>query len=243
MAIVTKDNDILFRKRRSGGIFSKWWKSALGVFQWSRYVGDYRTVIQGAAFPPVPAHGPRSQSIYLCTNRLIYNRTPIHREVANFRSRRQNSAVREQPFIVLAENARSDQRIYTGIRSFEQVLDADLLRALKTSFVREVLRRLKDAVLPRFGLTLTEQHGDQVEKVNVLRTHDGNVNVPKYFRDGSDFRASSSICGLREWIDSGPWVGDVWHYNDCRFIKPATRRRTLWQPESYGPNPRPGFRA
>jgi len=105
---------------------------------------------------------------------------------------RQNPAVREQPFIVLAENGAVQINVLTlDIKSFEQVLDADLLRALKTSFEGEVRRRLKDAVLPRFGLTLTEQHGDQVEKVYVppKRTM-VTVNVPKFFRDGSDYRSS-----------------------------------------------------
>jgi len=111
-----------------------------------------------------------------------------------------NAAVRKKPFAILAENGAIQISVLSSeIRDFQQVLDPDFLRLLKTSFEKEVVARLKATVLPRFRLKLTDDHTDQIAKIYIppKRTM-VTINVPKWFRDGSDFRRSPVAQQFRE---------------------------------------------
>jgi len=113
---------------------------------------------------------------------------------------RHNSAVERQPFVVLAENGAVQINVLTlESRNLEQIIDTDLLDCLKGAFEQEVIVRLKDTILPRFGLNITDKHNDQFEKVLIPPKRTMlTINVPKWFHDGSDYRRSHVAREFRE---------------------------------------------
>jgi hypothetical protein len=111
-----------------------------------------------------------------------------------------NAVARKNPFVVLAENGALQIDVLTlKTRDYRQVLDADLLRLLKTSFEKQVIARLKETVLPRFHLELSDRRENQIEKVYIPPKRTMlTINVPKWFRDGSAFRRSKVGQEFRE---------------------------------------------
>jgi len=105
----------------------------------------------------------------------------------------ENPRVQEHPFVVLAENGAVQVNVLTGeIRENVASINQTLLGYIKSDFQQQILRIMKKEVLPRFDLQWSSTADDQVERIWLppKRTM-VTVNLPKTFRDGRDYRASS----------------------------------------------------
>lgn len=113
---------------------------------------------------------------------------------------RRNPAVARHPFVVLAENGAVQINVLTlESKNLDQIIDTGLLARLKSSFEPEVIARLKDTILPRFRLDVTDKPYDQIAKVLIPPKRTMlTINVPKWFPDGSDYRRSHAAQEFRE---------------------------------------------
>ena len=111
-----------------------------------------------------------------------------------------NPAVRANPYLLLAENGLIHVDVLSGnALNFCRILNPALLAKLKTEFEPEVAGRMEAEIFPAFGFEWSCDADDQNEKV-YHAPKEGMVtfNVPRYFKDGSDYRKSGQAKAYRE---------------------------------------------
>jgi len=110
-----------------------------------------------------------------------------------------NPCIRAHPYVLLAENGAVQFDVISGrCREFSGTVDPTLLHSLKSDFQSQVLRAVEEQVLPAFGLSWSDNPGDQVEKVYVPNKRTMvTINLPRAFRDGTDYRRSPTGDRLR----------------------------------------------
>ena len=108
--------------------------------------------------------------------------------------------IKKNPYIILAENG----CLHISVKDNQTKLSSSIkntsdLDQLKNHFEPKVKKLLATRVLPVYGLTFTDRHEDQVEKLYIpKKTTMVTFNIPKFFKDGSDYRHSPTSDKLRE---------------------------------------------
>ena len=111
-----------------------------------------------------------------------------------------NQRIRENPYIIYAENGAVQIDILTSKSRDDAVsVDQDLLAALKGDFLQCLLRRIKENILPVFGLELSDQRSDQRSKLYLPpKKSMVTVNVPRTHMGLEDYRRSPQSDRLRQ---------------------------------------------
>ena len=112
-----------------------------------------------------------------------------------------NPAVQRHPYLLLVENGIIAYNVLTGeIRNGVQTLNSDLLAQLKGPFEEEVMRQLREQILPQFGLRESYVYDDQRGAIYIARKEAMvTLNIPREFADGrKDYRRSSEAENLRQ---------------------------------------------
>jgi len=113
-----------------------------------------------------------------------------------------NEKIRENPYVIYAENGAVQINILDGgIRNYNEFLDKDLLNVLKTNFLLGLLNNVKKRILPIFDLEFSKELSDQQSKIYLppKRTM-VTLNVPRTHHGIEDYRRSPEADRLREAI-------------------------------------------
>lgn len=111
-----------------------------------------------------------------------------------------NPAISRHPYLLVVESGAIHVNVLTEEKlNYCRLLDQELLGKLKGPFQEQVLSRLEKEVLPAMGLVWSEDYDDQAEKVYVAPKESMlTINVPRAFKDGSDYRKSRQADELRK---------------------------------------------
>jgi len=111
-----------------------------------------------------------------------------------------NPAIKKNPYLLLAENGLIHLDVLSGnTLNFCKILNPYLLTKLKNEFEPEVARRMEAEIFPIFGFEWSADSEDQAEKVyHAPKQGMVTFNVPRYFKDGSDYRKSAQAKAYRE---------------------------------------------
>lgn len=113
-----------------------------------------------------------------------------------------NARIRENPYIIYAENGAVQINILNGsIRNYDELLDKEFLRKLKTDFSDALLRSVEKEVLPIFELEFSKEHSNQHSKIYLppKRTM-VTLNIPRTHHGIADYRRNPESNHLREAI-------------------------------------------
>lgn len=111
-----------------------------------------------------------------------------------------NPAVEEHPYLLLIENGIIAYNVLTGeTRNGVQTLDTELLAQLKGPFEQEVMRQLRETILPKFELRESHNYDDQRGAIYIAEKEAMvTLNIPREFADGrKDYRKSDEAELLR----------------------------------------------
>ncbi len=112
-----------------------------------------------------------------------------------------NPAVQKHPYLLLVENGIIAYNVLTGAtRNGVQSLNPEILAQLKGPFEEEVMRQLRETILPRFRLRESTVYDDQRGAVYVApKEAMVSLNIPRDFADGrKDYRKSPEAQELRQ---------------------------------------------
>ncbi len=118
-------------------------------------------------------------------------------------SLRSNPAIRENPYLVLAENGLIHINVLTGeALNFSKKLNPDLLKRLKQEFEPAVAMKIEAEVLDEFGLRWSGSYDDQDGKIYIPpKLGMVTFNIPRHVK-GKDYRNSEESEKLRDRIIS-----------------------------------------
>lgn len=114
----------------------------------------------------------------------------------------ENPEVQKFPYLLLAENGTIHANVLTGKTiNYCEALDAVLLAKLKGEFEGTVIKRLEQEVFPMLNLAWSADYNDQAEKIYIAPKQSmSTFNIPRKFKDGSDYRGSENAAILRKAI-------------------------------------------
>lgn len=113
-----------------------------------------------------------------------------------------NTEVQKFPYLLLAESGTIHVNVLTGETiNYCEALDPVLLAKLKGEFEAAVKQRLEQEVFPVLRLGWSSEYNDQAEKIYIAPKQSMTTfNIPRKFRDGSDYRGSENAALLRKAI-------------------------------------------
>ena len=129
-----------------------------------------------------------SQNTALLSNRILISRLT---EV---------DAIRENPYILFCENGAVQVNILTGaVREEDFGVEPEMLKLLRTSFRELLLGRIRQYVLPRFGLTLEFENSRKPSVLYLpVKSTMVTINIPVEHDGIRKYRSSSDSEFLRE---------------------------------------------
>jgi len=113
-----------------------------------------------------------------------------------------NEKIRENPYIIYAENGAVQINILDGsIRNYAGCFDRNLLKILKTNFLDTLLSNVEKRILPVFNLEFSNRLSDQCSKIYLppKRTM-VTLNIPRTHHGIEDYRRSTESDSLRNTI-------------------------------------------
>lgn len=111
-----------------------------------------------------------------------------------------NQSIRENPYIIYAENGAVQIDILSAkARNYTTGLDTHLLDTLRSDFLLLLLRRIREKILPAFHLELSESPSDQRSKLYLPPKRTMlTVNLPRAHLGLEDYRRSPESDALRQ---------------------------------------------
>jgi len=113
-----------------------------------------------------------------------------------------NEKIRENPYVIYAENGAVQINILDGSpRNCAEFFDGNLLRVLKTNFLNALLSNVEKGILPIFNLEFSKELSDQYSKIYLppKRTM-VTLNIPRTHHGIEDYRRSPESDHLRDAI-------------------------------------------
>ncbi|MBU2637824.1 MAG: HAD hydrolase family protein [Nanoarchaeota archaeon] len=113
-----------------------------------------------------------------------------------------NQEVQRFPYLLLVENGTIHVNVLTGETiNYCKSLNPYFLAKLKGEFEEIVRQKLEQEVFPTLNLEWSTEYADQAEKVYIAPKQSmSTFNIPRKFRDGSDYRSSENAALLRKAI-------------------------------------------
>ncbi len=113
-----------------------------------------------------------------------------------------NEKIRENPYIIYAENGAVQINILDGsIRNCAEFLDRNLLTILKTNFLNILISNVEKRILPIFNLEFSKELSDQGSKICLPSKRTMvTLNIPRTHHGIEDYRRSPESDHLRDSI-------------------------------------------
>ena len=111
-----------------------------------------------------------------------------------------NPRIRQNPYIIYAENGAVQIDILgASARNYAATLDSHLLDALTRDFLRSLVRRIREKILPAFRLGLSNNRSDQRSKLYLPpKSTMVTVDLPRAHIGLEDYRQSPASEALRQ---------------------------------------------
>ena len=145
---------------------------------------------------------PKFPKIYVLTGSSVEQNQSF---ISQFDLNNSNSAhveIRNNPYTILAENGSIFMNILTGEckEAPSIAVNSKILKTLN-SYKEDAVEEISKDILPKYNLSYSFDHDDQVKKIYIPnKKYMLTLNIPKYFDNGDDYRASRLSDELRESI-------------------------------------------